>query len=277
MRQRMPATPLFNSSGVPTKAFQALLDLTGIRETDPQAIRKLTQTAWLKQGKLSVQIEEENAHLAREAAPIFDSLRLTGVPRLQSDSFQWCVVLGATYVAMHKRIAHAASVWNEGKRWTNTAYLGSYRPLLADKESESIITKPVEGGLPFRLDWEAPKELPQNEGHLFAYILHQVRGNFPRNPGREANVIAGNRPNGSPAGTKETLESFVSMNDPRGTSCLIVSSQPFVLRAQIEATQILGDRFEIVEATGYGVEGTMNVTKTLHELAKIVFDLVDPE
>ncbi len=278
MRKRLPATPLFQSSGVPTKALQSLLKECEIHDTDPKIIRDVTQRAWRKHGLQSAQIVEEDAHLRDRVLPYFRELGLIGIPKIPQGPYQWCAILGATYVAIHKRIAAAKQAHNAGARWMNTAYLVSQRGLFPDKESPDVLRKPVTGGLPFRDGWEktVSEGLPTNEATLMVYIWHQL-GRRPWSNNREQLVVAENKPDGKPAGTRETFKAFADQQDPRGDALLIVSSQPHMLRQCIEGSQELEDRFERYVVTGYDMPGEINVTKTLDELAKLIFDIVGPD
>lgn len=275
MRKRLPATPLFQSSGVPTKALQSLLKECEIHDTDPKIIRDVTQRAWRKHGLQSAQIAEEDAHLRDRVLPYFRELGLVGVPEVPRDLYAWCVILGATYVAMHKRIAAAYNAHNSGAVWENTAYLTSQRPLFPDKEGPDVLRKPVDGGLPFRGGWErmVSERYPTNEATLTVYVWHQLH---PRPWGIETErlVVAENKPDGKPAGTIETFQSFAEQQNPGGDALLIVSSQPHMLRQCVEASKVLGDRFERYVVTGYDMPGDVNVTKMLDELAKLIFDIV---
>lgn len=277
MRKRLPATPLFHSSGVPTRALTGVLEECGINESDPHTIRDVTQRAWRKHDLTASQIEEEDAHLRDRLLPHFRQLGLIGIPRMGSKHFPWCAILGATYTAMHKRIAAAKNAFSVlGVRWMNTAYLVSTRPLYADKESPDVLSKPVEGGLPFCENWESlPVPLPKTEADLPTYIGQQI-GQRPWDTNRERIAIGQNRADGRPAGTIETFHAFANTFDPRGDGLLIISSQPHMLRQCIEASQILGDRFERYAVTGYDLPGDVNVTKCLDELAKLIYDIVGP-
>ncbi len=285
MKRSMPATPLFSSSGVPTKAFRGLLSLTGIEEADPRAIRDLTQRAWYKEGKTSAQIVEEDAHLRERAVPFFRDLKLIGIPRIDPGQFQWMVGLGATYVAMHKRYASAVRAWKEaGLRFSNVAYLVSNRPRYAEmplgtQEKDDVILQPVVGGLAFHPGWQRPAKLPDTEAEIMQMILAQVGHHRPWNssPQHEHMVIAPNQPDGKAAGTIGTLQAFVDQCNPRGSALLVVSSQPHMLRQLLDATNVLGDRFERYEVTGYDIAPEdVNVTKTLHELSNLIHQLVVP-
>lgn len=276
MKLRFPATPLTHTSGVPTQALVALLELTDIRVSrDMEAINQATQLAWRKPDLQAAQIVEEHAHLAEQAAPLFRALGLTGVPVLQPGKRQWTILLGATYLAMHKRTAHAVNLMKDtGVSWLNTAMLVSKRPLFNkgphDKESTEVITNPVAGGLPFRKGWEPPTSLVETEAELVPFILSQVGHHYPWDASREHTVIADDV-DGKPANTVGTLRAFADQLDPRGDTLLVVSSQPHMLRQGIEAAKVLGDRFTTYEVTGYDMPGTTNVTQKLDELAKLIF------
>ncbi len=248
--------------------------MTSIIECDVESIVELTQKHWIVPGKKPMEIVEEDAHLLADALPLFRGLGLIGVPILGSGRRQWIVLYGASYVAIHKRIVRAVRLWNdEGVRWTNVALLASRRVLDPKKESADVLTKPVDGGLRFRPGWEPPAVLPTTEAELCPYILEQIGHHRMWDPSREHIVIAEDEA-GKNAGTEGTLRAFVNQCDPRGESIVVVSSQPHIQRQGLMASRILGDRFEQIEATGYDTPaGIVNVTKTLHEIAQLLYDI----
>lgn len=279
MKRRMPATPLFLSSGVPSRPLRGLLMETGFPDlTDARAVREVVMKHWRKPGLQAAEIKDEDAHLLERVRPFFKDLGLIGVPQLEPGKRQWCAILGATYAAMHKRIAHAVRMWErDGVQWTNTAFLVSTRKRFADdKETDAIITAPVEGGLSFDPNWKPPTSLPTTEHELMVLILNQIWHHLPweKTNRHEFVVLGADKSDGRPAGTRETLEAFAKDTDPRGESLVIISSQPHILRQGIETSVILGDRFELYEPTGYDMPKTPNVTQTFDELAKLIFDIV---
>jgi hypothetical protein len=263
---------------VPTKAFQKILEICQINETDFTTIVELTQRHWRKPGVAAANIEEKDGHLRTQLLPHFRSLGLVGSPPLGQDSGQWAFILGATYAAIHKRAAHAARTWGSGIRWANTAILVNKRPLFSQKqETAAVLAAPVVGGLPFVPGWKLPETLPAIEGELPAYIRAQVGANIPwnRDGSRFHTVVAEDKPEGGHAGTMETLRACAEQLNPAGNDCFVFSSQPYVLRAIIETQLAFGSRFTRYFGTGYDDRQpeTINVSQTLDELAKLAFTL----
>jgi len=274
MKRTLPATPFFSRTGVPTGPFLRLLELTGITERTFDGILELTQKHWRIPDATAAKIAERDAHLADGALPLFRELSLVGVPKISPGDRQWFVHLGATYVAMHKRFAHGVELWKErGVRWSNTAYLTSARRRYVeppkDSERDEVLLKPVAGGLPFASGWQPPETLPATENELMPYILTQVGHHRAWNRDRERFVTHPNEK----ANTADTLVAFVEQCDPRGEACVIVSSQPHILRQGLTAARILGDRFNRYDFMGYDTPEALNVTKTLDDVAKLVYEL----
>jgi hypothetical protein len=278
MSKSLPATPLFNSNGVPSPALRKVLEICQINETDFDTIVEVTQKNWRKKDVAAANVIEEDGHLRTQLLQHFRSLGLVGSPPLGHESGQWSIILGATYAAIHKRAAHAAKTWMGGIRWTNTAILVSKRKLFTEKqETAAILAAPVVGGLPFTPNWKLPETLPAVESDLPAYIRSQVGDNIPwnRDTSRFHTVVASDKAEGGPAGTAETLRAFAEQLNPGGTNCFVFSSQPYVLRAIIETQLALKGRFTRYFGTGYDDRKpeTINVTQTLDELAKLIFTL----
>lgn len=274
MKRNLPATPFFTSNGVPTRPFQRLLELTGIVEADFASIVDLTKRHWRVQGKTPAEIVEKDAHLLEEALPLLKDLRVVGAPKIQAGDRQWTIILGATYVGMHKRIAYAVDLWkNHGVRWPNTAYLTSARKRFTvppkDQERDDVIVNPVEGGLPFVPHWRRPEIPPATESELVQHILWQVGSQRTWNTARERFV----RHDSENANTMDTLKAFADQCDPQGDACLVISSQPHILRQGMMAARVLGDRFQRYDFAGYDTPAAVNLTKTLDDIAKFLYDL----
>lgn len=275
MNKTFPATPLINRNGVPTKSFRQLLELTNIVATDFDEILRLTQEQWRVHGKMPKDIDEteECARIADRAMPLFRQLGVISVPRLEPGSRSWLAIYGATYVAIHKRFARAVALWNEGVTWTNTAYLASRRVLDPVKESPDVLTKPIDGGLPFVPSWRAPDVLPATEAELYALVLSQVGHHRRWRQDREFFPVAEDE-SGKPAGTDGTLRACEGACDLGGSGLIVVSSQPHILRQGFAASRIVGKYFTDVEATGYDVPtDKVIVARTLDDLAKFLFDI----
>jgi len=276
--KRLPATPLFSTSGVSTRPFKAILEATDIRADDLGTIVALTQEKWRKPTLLAAQITDEQEHLSKELLPHFRNLQLVGVKPLEPRKYQWTALLGATYVAVHKRLKRAVDAWKrEDAKWTNTVLLGSHRSRFNtsanNKENDDVLSKVVDGGLPFDPDWKVPPTFPNTEGGIMDLVRKQVGRAFPWDRQREYLLTAPNKADDKPAGTKETLRFFADELDPQGANLLLISSQPHMLRQQIEAQKILGHRFDRIDITGYDLPAEVTVTQTPDELAKLVFDI----
>ena len=270
MSRTMPATPLFQTNGVPNAALVELLKLTGIHvPADIERIHEATQENWLKKGLTPAQIQEEHGHIASQATPLFRALGLNGVPTVKPGRHEWAIQMGSMYTGLHRRFAYAVQQWDEGVTWDKYCILtSSNRPRQKDgKESDEIIVTPVSGALPFFSGWTEPDVLPENEAELAKLVLSQIGHHRRWNIDYEHVTIASG--NGA-ANTTETLRAFAFDHDPRGDSLLIISSQPHILRQGIEAAVVLGNRFKSYVVTGYDMPETQNVTKKLDELAKLI-------
>lgn len=276
---RLPANPIIGTGGGPTKTFRALLNLFDINETRPDAILDAVQKQWRKLDKKPAEIGEEHGAFKDRALPLFRELGMLGIPDLEPSTFQWVAVLGATYVAMHKRYATAIRAHREqGLRGMNAALLTSRRPRFKDdKETDDVLSKPVSGGLAFASNWARPATMPETEHGIGQMILGQVGHHRPWSLDREHLVVAEDKQSGGNAGTVETFRAFADQCDPRGDALLVVSSQPHMLRQLLEGATILGDRFARYVVTGYDVPPKdVVVTRMLDELAKTFWDIFSP-
>ena len=275
MTLNLPATPLFDSSGVPSNALVGLLALTGITARDPMEILAQTQARWRKPDLAAAQIPEEFGDQKAGAIPFFTELGLLGELPLPNGDFSDVIVFSGTYVAIHKRLAYMINGRKKSKaRWMLTTYLASSgrERFAKDKETDEIITAPVKSALDFWPGWTAPTVLPATEAELVPYVLDQVGHHrlWPQSGERFAVTTEKT--------SKGTLRAYAEQFDPRGESLLVISSQPHGLRQCMEAAAILGDRFKTYHLAGYGTaDGDVHVSKTLDEIAKMIFDLLTPQ
>lgn len=272
MKGRLPVTPFFKNSGEPTRHFREILNVCQVQEDTFEGIVEVTQECWRQHGTTAAKVEDKDEHLREILLPHLRGLGLIGEMPLAKERGQWGIVLGGTYAAIHKRLALAVRAWNKGGHWVNTAVLTNERVLFKDKqETIDVLTNPVKGALPFAKDWKVPSVLPETESQLFAYIATQVGHKFPWNrlPEHEHDVVTV----GTEGGTRKTIETLASRCDPRGETCFVFSSQPYVQRQTLETQLALGARFAEYHGTGYDDRdaNAINVTQTLDDIAKLIF------
>lgn len=279
---RFLATPLSHSDGTLTTPFRSLCALTGLEQHGPidtlEHVHPLLQQHWYQGGTAAGAIVEQHAHLLPEMLGLFGDLQLTGAVSPSEPTYGVAFVLGATYIAVHKRIALLAELYDRGFRWNQTVFTANRRKRWDgspgtpnDKERDDVIVQPVDGGLPFVAGWQRPDVLPKDEGEIVEYVLTQVDHpvlSIPRTVCITENEKAGTRL------TLETWAKALQGETAKYANGLLVGSQPHVLRSRIEGIAALGPYFYAIDACGYDMASSLGGTKTLDELAKLVDTLV---
>lgn len=188
----------------------------------------------------------------------------------EQGQYDGAFVLGATIVAVRKRLAYLAEQHRKGTT-VNTVYLlGGARPLDKDKESPNVLCAPAE--LPFKNDWTPPATLPTTEGEMMQFVFEQsalpsewqgVYINAPLQPTPDGKT---RHPN-----TADTVKEMVKTNNLKAGLYLAVSSQPFVARQSINVRSALSDDITVI---GIGYEATPSTPlKTfLDEVARLLYE-----
>ncbi len=281
--KKLLATSLSDSDGNLTTPFRSLCELTGLNKLGPidtlEQVHPLLQEHWYQGDIAAGAVVEKHANLILLMEPHLLDMHFLGEVLPPIQHYDVVFVLGALYTAVHKRPAFFARLYDMGIRADLTVFTANMRKRWDgtegtpnDKESDDVITKPVDGGLPFIPGWQRPDILPKNEGEIVHYVLGQVAHEALSGP-REVCITYDAK-----AGTLRTLETW-SQNSPyaQGTKrarALLVGSQPNVLRSQIEGVAALGQHFESIDACGYDLLSRLRGTYTLHELAKLVDTLL---
>lgn len=281
--KRLLATPICGSDGTLTTPFRELCLLTGLDKLGPiddiGMVHTLLQRYWYQDGVAAGAIVEKHAELIPKMTPLFHDLQLLGEVLPPVQRYDTVFLLGATYTAVHKRIALLARLYDMGIRWNIAVFTANRRKRWDgsegtpnDKENDDVIVKPVEGGLPFITGWQRPDVLPKNEGEIVDYVLGQV-AHEALSHARTVSVTENEK-----AGTRLTLETWARESRPSAREKLglglLVGSQPHVLRSRIEGIAALGPHFDAIEACGYDMASAVRGTYTLDELAKLVDTLL---
>ena len=133
------STLFFDASGNPTRPLLNLLSLCEVEHVGTlPSIRDATQREWYQAGKLRAEIAEKHGSKKEQVLPLFEQLGLVSEVRSNRLEHSFCLLLGATVVAVRKRLAFLLSEWERGVRFVHLAFLGSNRPLMQDKERSEI-------------------------------------------------------------------------------------------------------------------------------------------
>jgi hypothetical protein len=265
------STPLFDNDGRPTAALSELLTLFEVEHDGTlSGIRDATQAAWYQAGKLRAEITEKHGHKKEAALPLFEQLGFMGAVKASHENYLHALVLGATVVAVRKRLAFLVSEWERGVRFSTLSLLGSERPLMADKESANVLLDPNNADLPFDASVAAPNILPTNEGEMMAMVYAQATSRFPWGD-LPMQLVVAPKIEGRNANTADTLLEWNKLS-LMGGRCLVISSQPFVTYQGVIARKNLSRRHDVVDCAGYA-SAILPVTTYLDNVAKIIHEL----
>ncbi len=224
---------LLDPRGNPTKQLLDLLAFLHIQHDGTlESIVQATQKEWLRQaGKERWQVEEKYAELHEQLMPYLEKvITLQEIKPLQKQ-YDYAVILGATVSRIRMRLAYLADLWHSGLRVNNIVFLTGQRPLDPEQEKPENLLNANNGILPFKKDWQAPKQLPTMETDMAKLVYDQA--NLPENlrvipvefidaPAQKTQPGAMRRPN-----TLDTINSWLKTN-PKPGFCLCVSTQPHI-------------------------------------------------
>ena len=276
----MKRTALFFDNGQPTEPLLHLLDLFQVRhQRTLKSIRDVTQHAWYQQGKLRAEIVDraECEWLRTEAMRIFEQLGMVKEVSTKTNMhYKRCLLLGATVVAVRKRLAFLKDTWNAyGARFGELILLGSERDLLPEKEVDSILFNHQNEEFPFpQYHTNTALPPPRNEIEMMQMVYNQSEEQLPWKgrigiktvsaPGR-ANTLDTVREM-LKGGSWDTQENF-----------LAVSSQPFVSYQQLTIAKEMAlhhPKF-YVDTIGYAASSALPITTYLDNVAKVIYELED--
>ena len=260
---------LFDNAGKPTSALLEVLRITGVdHDGTLLGIRNSTQSTWYQSGKIRASIGEEHGDLKTALMPFFMKLGLINEVLASNREYNNVLLLGATLLAVRKRLAFLMKEWDRGVRFQQVVLLGSSRPLNEKEIPELLNASNLE--LPFDDSWTTGAEVPATEGQMMRMVYDQAQSRFPWK--EEGKVVFRIHP--GKANTEETIHHWLSEENPSPASCLAISSQPFVKDQELAVRKVLPAQFQ-VEAIGYAVPPSIPATVFLDNLAKIIFKLAE--
>lgn len=266
--------PFTDGNGKPVQPLLKLLKLTGISHDGSwSSILRATQASWYHPGKIRADIKPYHYERQRdELLPLFQALGLINEVHAPAGSrFKYALLLGATAKAMYRRIALLSKEMGHGVKFKNVVLFGSERPV-SPKEFREF--------LEYIQDYPDPCFYPVGEigpGPIteirairliyeFMATINTLNRNFVS---IGVPLIGGRNPN-----TAETIKAWLGVEQPSAGSCLVVSSQPFVIFQGLVAEKTLPDGFSVT-AIGYEAPGDMSVAKYLDNIAKLIFEVAD--
>lgn len=244
--------------------------LTGIRDA--------TQNAWYQAGKLRDEIKDQvkDEQLSWQLGPVFEKLGMVKAVHAQTRRPRYSLLLGAMLKAVRKRIAHLCTEWEtERVRFKKLVYLGSERPLDPEREPFEEIQNPANAELPFPEDWPPYSTVsrPHTEVEMMRWLGWQ---SLPVVPWGEIDDIDELVITPGRANTRQTVQEWLSF-EPEPGSCLVVSSQPFVLYEAWVVEKTLRQHHPewSVDGIGYAAPPTTPMATYLDNVAKVIYEIAE--
>lgn len=261
---------LFDNDRKPTPTLLEVLRIAGVDHDGTLAgIHEATQGSWYVAGKLRAEIEERHAHNREDLMPLFSLLGLVEAVHAKREEYSIALLLGATLVAVRKRLAFLIKEWERGVRFKLLILVGSSRKLLPT-ETVELMLDPNNPDLPFDPSWCKPAQLPLTEGQMMRLVYDQVDASVPWK--FQVGVVFSFTEGTS--NTAQSVEHWAQAWSPPPATCLAVSSQPFVADQQLAIRKVLADGFQ-AEGVGYPAPPSIRVSVFLDSLAKQIDKLAD--
>lgn len=266
---------LIREDGRPVEALLRLARRHGIEADDQitaQTLSEKVQERWIRKTEHQYQIPG-GVPVANDMA-LLKELKLVDAVSAPPGQYAGGLLLGATVVAVRKRLAHLLEHHRNGTTVNKVFMLGGARPLDKEKEKPEILgTAAAE--LPFKPAWTLPPQPPTTEAGMMRLVFeqsdlpaewHGVFIDTPLQPAAEEGKTR--HPN-----TADTAREFLKTNPEPGTY-LAVSSQPFVARQTLNVRQALPESFTVV-GIGYAAPATTPLKTFLDEVARLLYEEVE--
>ncbi len=215
----------------PTKTLLDMLDNFGVSHDGTlSSIVAQTQKQWLrKKGLERWQIEDTFKNKKDEMSAWFYQVMAIQEIKPSLMSYDYLLVMGASYPGLCARLKYALELWQRGIRCKKIVFLVGQRSLDSDIESEEVLTGPILGGIQSKEGWCRPLKMPLVEIDLAKMLFDRIE--LPADM-KDVATVFGDTPNRvdengliSRPTMPDTVKSWL-LNNPEPGSCLIVSSQP---------------------------------------------------
>lgn len=255
--------------GQPVPALLTLARRHGIEASNDISALGLSEALskhWLRTTEHQYQIPGGPPSI--EDLALLQELNLTEAVLTPPWQYDGALILGATIVAVRKRLAYLVDQCRGGVAVSTIYLLGGARPLDPIKESREALCTPAD--LPFKADWTPPEQMPTTEAGMMELVLQQSQ--LPENWKYElVNTPLQPTPNGKTRhpNTADTAKEFLKTNPKPGTY-LVVSSQPFIARQTINVRRVLPRDMYSLVGIGYAA-GPGTLLKTfLDEIVRLL-------
>lgn len=257
--------------GKPVGALLNLARRHGIEVGDDvtgQKLSQMMQERWLRKTEHQYQIP--GGPPSDDDLTLLKKLGLVEAASAPQGQYDGALVVGATIVAVRKRLAFLAEQHHQGVTVKTVCLLGGARPLDKDKESPTVLCTLAE--LPFKEGWTPPTTLPTTEGEMMQFVFEQsalpsewegVFINAPLQPTPDGKT---RHPN-----TTDTVKELLKDNPKPGTY-VVVSSQPFVARQTWNVMSVLPTLELMVIGIGYAAAPTTPLKTFLDEIARLLYE-----
>jgi hypothetical protein len=245
------ANILYNNCGDPSDPLLTLLNSYSIPHDGTwKTIVPETQKAWLKdKNNENWMLDATKDPAPEKTFSLFSLVEMTQGFESSCSCYDYALVLGSILQVVRDRLHFLKKEWEKGMRFKSLVFLGSDRQLYPIIEGEKgLLNSPY----PIREGWSFQGYYPKNETEMLRFAFDQMDlpeewrtaipflfVHTPGNPHRK-------RPR-----TIDTLEFWLKSFCPTASSLLIVSSQPFIGRADSIARYVFAENF-IVETVGPG-------------------------
>jgi hypothetical protein len=283
---REPIQPLgyclIDKHGKPCQALIELLYATtqGLKKvpctefTLPRIV-DVTQKEWLRPHGSERWEIQETAYANRDVLiDLLDQLCLFNEINPHKQHYNYCFVLGAIAPSVRGRLCYIFKLWDAGVRFDNLIFLGSERPLDAQKDSAAVLLDRSQTILPIRCDWTQTNGLPTTEVEMMKFIFgqatlpsgfDQINIQFISTPMKENEDGSVRRPN-----TGDTIAQWLS-TDPILGSCLFISNQPYVGYQDAVIRTYMPSAFEVDVVGSCANPQKQNIDVVLDTLARWLY------
>lgn len=244
-----------------TDALKEILLLTGIQSDSLDACVKDTQERWIavmqgKNGKERRDLIEpqEYNEIKPRILEIIENIGLLNNQPPLSKHYDYAICLGAFLETARSRLGSLIEDWKNGVRFDYLVFLGSNRPLRkgpGDNESFTHLCDPSHSTIPFRANWQPPKEdeivyNTEHDMHLLIWDQADVPEDMRQHlEGRVLFVDTPSPAEGLRASTHDTYMYWKEHYNPKPGSVLAASSPGIWCYQHLVGINVLGPEFSL--------------------------------
>lgn len=276
MPNTLEHSQIFTPDGTANDRFSELLQLFAIEQRDVEGVSNVLQAKWYQDGTFRYAMVDTAVSSDNQAAAMALLRELgfmSAIDAAEGGQHRYAQILGATVVAVRKRLALARKCWVErGVRFEGVELLGAVqRGLQGPNESVQSLYDGTNADLPFDPVEVGQFGEPKNEAEMMELQARLAERVLPWTSVIPTRLTATPPQVGRNTNVGDTTQAWLDQYQPEPGKVLAVASQPYTSQQGLAIQNTLGAGWE-VEAIGYEAPASVKLGGYLDNVAKLVYE-----